>query len=155
MFPQFPHKIAKCSLRPASIPQSQSYSHSLPASPPPGLSICLSERHLSALSGHRYSFRWLLTVVVAAAAVDHNELENYAWYSGALSKRKLCNQFVQLGCLEYVTEWPQSTHFGGISGRWSGCRECEYGVWSVYKSFNRIGYRVSINQSLIPSHNQT
>lgn len=101
-----------------------------PSRPHPSIALALpppspSERHLSAMSGHRYSFRWLLTVVAAVAVVDHNELENYAWYFRALSKRKLCNQFVQLGCLEYVTKLPQSrrhhatwlrAHFGGIDG---------------------------------------
>lgn len=131
VFPQFPHKIAKCSLCPASIPQSLSLPDSL--SP----SRCPSDSQLSALSGHRYSFRWLLTVVVVVGVANHNELENYARYFLALSKRKLCNQFVQLGCLEYVREgaaiestpWGKwlRAHFGGIAGAVAG--ECR--VWSV------------------------
>lgn len=60
VFPQFPHKIAKCSLRPATIPQSLC----LPPFCSLPFSECPSDSQLSALSGHRYSFRWLLTVVL-------------------------------------------------------------------------------------------
>lgn len=151
VFPQFPHKIAKCSLCPATIPQSLC----LPPFCSLPFSQCPSDSQLSALSGHRYSFRWLLTVVAVVVGVgvaNHNELENYARYFLALSKRKLCNQFVQLGCLEYVskgaaiesTPWGKwlRAHFVGIAGAVAGeCRVQSAECWE-HKSFNRIVWKL-------------
>lgn len=145
-FLNFPTKLLNvlCVLRP-----SLNLSASLPFA-------LFPDSQLSALPGHRYSFRWLLTVVVIVVVVvgvaNHNELENYARYFLALSKRKLCNQFVQLGCLEYVskgaaiesTPWGKwlRAHFVGIAGAIAG--EC--GVQSAecreHKSFNRIVWKL-------------